>query len=182
MRTIWTSFAFQLTCFALKPPPLKIISIQGRDPINAVEYPVFGLQDALNSFYNGAKDSDSITLFSKACGNQTQNCTAACLDPAQMFGNLETLHNCGVYQNVSELWAGGNLHAESISVLKDLGFKKSSRNSSLPSDINNAIHVCLLDICGDNPDCPNRTKAPYADICAEISAPVIADVAGIGVT
>ncbi len=72
---------------------------------NLLMYSLVLVQDALNSFYNGAKDSDSIKLFSKACGNETQNCTAACLDPTQMFGNLETLHNCGVYQNVSELWA-----------------------------------------------------------------------------
>ncbi len=179
MRTIWTSFAFQLTCFARQTTPSKVISIQGRDPINAVEHPVFGLQDAFNSHYNGP--ADSITLFSQACGKETQNCTTACLDPARMFGNLETLHNCGVYQTVSEMWAGGNLDADSISVLKNLGFK-SSRYSSVHSDINNAIHACLLDICGDHPDCPNRTKAPYTDICADIPAPVIADVAGIGVT
>lgn len=201
MWAIWASFTFQLSCTALQvPPPLTVLSIDGQDPTNAVNHPVFGLQHALNSFYNNTVDSmganGRITLFSKACGNETQNCTAACLDPAQMFGNLETLHNCGVYQTISEQWAKGNLHVENVSFVKNLGFKNSREDSALPSKISQAIQTCLLDICGNHAECTNlgsdskqslhdRTEIPYAndytDICRGIPSPIVADVAGIGV-
>ena len=199
MRAIWTSFAFLLSCPALEATqPLMVFSIPGQDPTNAVNYPVFGLQHALKSSYNLSEATKvtehtkgNITLFPKACGDETQNCTAACLDSARMFGNLETLHNCGVYRTISEQWARGNLHVENISFVKDLGFKSSSENSSSPSDIFNAIQNCQLDTYHDTKDYTkniqgNRgTENPYAnnysDICTGISAPVVADVGGIGV-
>lgn len=203
MQAAWIFLLFQLSCFALKPvPPLNIASITSKN-FTTLEHQTkaFGLQDALNSYYqtpNGA-----ITLFPDACiqNDGTPNCTAACLDNTQMFSNLETLHNCAVFPNISVHLANDNVSAGARRLAEELKIEPSSKGSTLPSSISNAIQRCLLDSCENNPDCKdtlnpssvsNKNHSPddltgilfantYLNICGPITAYVNADVGGIGV-
>lgn len=203
IRIVWIWLPFQLSCFALKPaPPLNIASITSENFTTLEnQTKAFGLQNALNSYYQ--TPNEAITLFPDACiqGDGTSNCTAACLDNAQMFSNLETLHNCALFPKISVHLANDNVSAGARRLAEELNIEPSSDGSSLPSIISNAIQRCLLDSCKNNPDCSdslspinNQNVKPspdnltgalsadtYFNICGPISAYVNADVGGIGV-
>lgn len=206
MRAAWVflPLLFQLSCLALKPPPpLNIDRINSNDfsTLEKQTKPV-GLQDALNSFYNST--NGAMTLFPDACfqSDGTPNCTAACLDDTQMFSNLETLHNCVVFPDVSIHLANNNLSANARLLAENLNIKPSNKDSSLPSIISNAIQRCLLDSCNANTDCTGTLNPingtyknhgsdsltgtsfinnNYLPLCAPIPAYVDPDVGGIGV-
>ena len=202
----WITLLFQLSCCAQRPAPsLNIASITLDDDYHFIlenRTKAIGLQDALNSFYGSA--NGTITLFTDACiqGDGTPNCTAACLDKTQMFSSLETLHNCAVFPNISVHLANNALTADARRLAEDLNIRPSSHDSSLPSNISNAIQRCLFDTCKNNEDCArtldpingsNKKYSPYDltgtlfinntyfPLCRPIPAEINADVGGVGV-
>ena len=198
--TVWILLPIQLSCFAL-----DLASITSMNFTTLENRTIFGLQDALNGRYefNDDDPSRAITLFPNACLQKdgTQDCTAACLDNTKMFSNLETLHNCALFPNISVQLAKNSLSANARRLAEDLRIGSSSSDSSLPSRISNAIQHCLLDSCNANTDCigilnpihgSSRKHSPdnltgsdfanaYLNICGPIPAYVTADVGGIGV-
>ena len=192
VRTAWIFLLFQLSCFALKPaPPLNIASITPNNfTILENRTKTFGLQDAFNSHYDSP--DGAITLFPEACiqSDGSPNCTAACLNNAQMFSNLETLHNCALFPTISIHLANNSLSANARRLAEELNIEPSGNESSLPSRISNAIQHCMLDSSTDNGAKNGKSPDdlsgilftnPFFNPCASTSAYVIADVGGIGV-
>ena len=202
----WIFFLFQIPCFAQRPAPsLNIAGITLDDDYHFTlenQTKAIGLQDALNGLYGST--NGTITVFTDACMQRdgTPNCTAACLDTTQMFSNLETLHNCAVFPNISVHLANNALTPAARRLAEDLNIRPSSDDSSLPSRVSNAIQRCLVDSCNNNEDCAstlnpingsNRKYSSYDltgtrfinntyfPLCAPIPAKINADVGGVGV-
>ena len=187
---------FASTSCALKmAPPLDIVSITSNNFTTLENNTTpFGFQGAFTSTYGNSRGV--MTLFPNACtqSDGTQNCTAVCLNnKTQMFGNLETLHNCAMYPSISIHIANKSLTTRALHLAEELKIE-SSNTSSLPSNIFNTIQTCLLDSCKNNPDCNNKLDTTYGSnpnhgpdsiiylaLCSSIPAYVTADVAGIGV-
>ena len=87
-------------------------------------------------------------LFETGCilDDKSQNCTAACLDPTQIFGSLDTLHNCMVYPTVADLYARGNL--SQVDLARRLSIQRSRTESPLYINTTTIIRQCLIDFCG----------------------------------
>ena len=155
-------------------------------------------------------DAPHRSLFPFACGqgNGPRNCTAACSDNGTMFSSLDTLHNCVVWPSIVVESAKDGLSPSSIPLVSSLGFGNGSSQPSLPSQISNNIQECLIKSCENDGVCKlkaNKTHQPggfrkqfshnltgdeyynsnkslvYFNPCQYVSAPAIADVAGIGV-
>lgn len=147
LPTTWIFSLFQLSCFALNyAPPLDIVPVDlnSSKVTNRVitldnNTKAFGLRDALDSSFSST--NGSITVFQDACKQDdgTPNCTAACQDPTQMFSNLMTLHNCAAFPEISALLANNNISANTRRLAEDLRIELSNDDSSLPSNISNAI-------------------------------------------
>ena len=109
----------------------------------------FSFQDALNP---SGKDTPNAYynppfLFHSGClqPDGTQNCTASCQDPNDIFGSLDTLHNCMVYPTVADLYAKSNL--SNTSVPDYYKIQKSQKGSELYINITTTIKACLTDYC-----------------------------------
>ena len=199
MWTAWILLLFQLSCSALgSVQPLDVVSADAVS-FTALETQTkaFGFQDAFNTRYGST--NGTITLFPHAClqNDGTPNCTAACLDHTQMFSDLETLHNCALFPEISVRLAEDSLTSEARSLAEELKITPSSNDASLPTRISNAIQQCLLDSCRGNQDCAARYMTPistnqmpssdylngttYLALCAPIPAYITADVGGVGV-
>ena len=200
MWTAWILLLFQLSCSALDSvQPLNVTSANGNN-FTALENQTkaFGFQDAFNPRYGST--NGTITLFPHAClqSDGTPNCTAACLNKPQMFSDLETLHNCALFPEISVRLADDDgLTNEARRLAEELKITPSSNNRSLPSIISSAIQQCLLDSCSNNQDCAasnvhsiKTNQMPSSDylngtsylaLCAPIPAYINADVGGVGV-
>ena len=201
MWILWVLSIWLVACFAddsSEGPPLDVVGI-GPSYYDTLENNArpFGFQYASSSRYGS---DHSITLFRDACilRDGTKDCTAACSDLAQMFGNLETLHNCMSYPRISVHMANNNLTNSSLSLARDLNIEAHNA-STLPTRISNNIQRCLLDTCQANSDCNdhlnstqrsdedqgpvdfNTTTNEYYPFCAAIPVYLNADVGGVGV-
>ena len=135
-----------------------------------------------------------LTLYDNGCDRM--NCTAACQDPNQIFGNPYTLANCMTLmamgtmlpRNDSSLWLPENLHiAEDFSVmLADGSFQ------DLAATTNEIMVDCISQYCAttlgclsyDPLDCFDvlfNDKYNIFDICSNLVVPLNADIGGIGV-
>ena len=203
IRVAWTLSLFQLSCFALNPPPLlDLATIE--ESSNSITLDngtkTLGLQNALDRNY--PYHNNTIALFPHACrqSDGTSNCTAACQINSTTFSDLETLHNCAVFPEISVNLANNNLTANALRLTQELNIKPSNDDSSLPSFVSNKIQTCLIDSCKANDDCKktlngfNRNYQPnnytrasfirngnYFGLCGGTTAYVDADVGGIGV-
>ena len=183
MRVIWMFLLFQQSCFALKPPPpLNVAPITaGNSSILGNLTNTIGLQGALNK-YHGSTDG-TITVFIDACiqGDGINNCTAACQNHTQMFGDLTTLHNCVVFSDISLHLSNNSLTTEARHLAEELNIEPGN-NGSL---IFNATQNCLLDSCNNTPDCAGKFNNTRHDtsisLCGSIPNYATADVGGIGV-
>ena len=201
----WIILLFQLSCSALEPAqPLNVASINANNfTAFKNETKAFGLQDAFNNKYGST--NGAITLFPNAClqSDGAPNCTAACLNNTQMFSDLETLHNCALFPEISVGLADNTLTADARRLAEELKIAPSNNDSSLPSRISNAVQRCLLDSCSGNQDCTAGTLNTvngikqmhssdtlvgrffidnnYLALCSPIPAYINADVGGIGV-
>ena len=174
-----------------------------------IPIPIFGLQNAMTRTFDFASQSSTnSSLFPDACvqPNGGHNCTASCLDPKQIFASLDTLHNCVEWPSLIVGDETDKLAPSAADLAKSLGFAKN--NSPLPSQISNRIQSCLLASCANDENCNKtanqqfppggfrkhvfanltgdlyygmNTSIPYFNPCHYISAPVTADVAGVGV-
>ena len=203
MWVAWTFLLFQRSCFALKPPPLlDLATIDEASNSITLENgsTTLGLQNALDRGY--PYQNTTIALFPHACkqSDGTLNCTAACQINSTTFGDLETLHNCAVFPEISVNLAKNNLTANALRIAQELNIKPSNNESKLPSYVSNKIQTCLIDSCTANSDCnktlngtnsnylPNNytgtsyiPDGKYFGLCGHTPAFVDADVGGIGV-
>ena len=203
MQVAWTFLLFQLSCFALKPPSLLDLATieESRNSItldNGTK--TLGLQNSLDREY--PYQNNTIALFPHACkqSDGTFNCTAACQNNSATFSDLETLHNCAVFPEISVNLANNNLTANARRLAQELNINPSNNKSSLPSDVSNKIQTCLIDSCTKDAQCnktfngtnsnrqPNNytgasfiTNGAYFSLCSHTLAYVDADVGGIGV-
>ena len=202
MRVAWTFLLFQLSCFALNPPSLfDLATIEESSNSITLENgtTTLGLQNALDRDY--PYHNNTIALFPNACkqSDGTFNCTAACQVNSTAFGDLETLHNCAVFPEISVNLANNNLTANARRLAEELNIVPSNDRSSLPSYVSNKIQTCLIDSCRADTDC-NKTlsginsnrktnytgvsfviNGNYFRLCGLTPAYVDADVGGIGV-
>ena len=203
LRVAWTLSLFQLSCFALNPPPILNLSTI-EDWRNSITLDngtkTLGLQNALDRDY--PYQNNTIALFPHACrqSDGTSNCTAACQTNSTTFSDLETLHNCAVFPEISVNLANDNLSPYARRLAQELNIKPSNSGSSLPSFVSNKIQTCLIDSCKENDDCkktlngynsnhqPNNytgasfiRNGAYFGLCGGTTAYVDADVGGIGV-
>ena len=111
----------------------------------------FSFQDALS--LSGPGWPNSTFLFTTGCSqpDETQNCTASCLDKNNIFGSLDTLHNCMVYPTVANLYANNNLTNADLPAQYHI--LKSKFNSTLYNSMTNVIQTCLVDYCTTLPGC-----------------------------
>ena len=110
----------------------------------------FSFQDALSI----GTDGHFPFLFETGCTQEdgSQNCTKACLDYNQIFGSLDTLHNCMVYPTVSDLYARRNL--SNVPLAQQLSIEPSRIESPLYNSITTTIQKCLIDFCDTLSGCP----------------------------
>ena len=176
----------------------------------------FSLQDALSNnnaqFSNSAYDyatfasENGLFVFPDACQvDGTTNCTAACQEPGNMFGSLDTLHNCMAYPLISSSYAEKGLSAKDQRLADQLGIIPGRLNSNLSIDITSSIQNCLLDYCESIPACSQSTStggasnftnehrvnqtnvaeflsnSNFFDLCDYLNFPVNTDIGGIGV-
>lgn len=123
----------------------------------------FSFQDAL---YPSGKDTPNgyynpPFLIQNGClqNDGTQNCTASCQDPNDIFGSLDTLHNCMVYPTVADLHARSNL--SDASLVETYKIEKSKMGSDLYNNITSTISACLVDYCAitlDGSGCKEALK------------------------
>ena len=179
--------------------------------ITSIPIPAFGLQDAMDVYYDVPNNrSKPPSLFPNACEqvDKSRNCTSSCLKSQEMFASLDTLHNCVVWPSIYVADEKGALAPHADDLATSLGLERGSANSPLPSKISTIIQTCLLDACNENDECQKKANhdSPNGDFrkdhpvtltgdlyyginnslsyftpCKYISAGATADVAGIGV-
>ena len=109
----------------------------------------FSFQDALNPSGGDTANGYSNTpfLFHNGCTQDSgiQNCTASCQDQNQVFGSLDTLHNCMVYPTIADLYARSNLSNASLAEYYNI--QQSKAGTGVSENITNTILTCLRDYC-----------------------------------
>ena len=164
--------------------------------------PTFNFLNALslcgvNTNFSGAPELHAPYLILYDNGCDQMDCTAACEDPNQIFGNPYTLANCMTLiamgtilpPNGSTDWVSPEtLHiAEDFSVmLEDRGFR------DLATTMNEAIGGCVSQYCATTQGCLSYSplscldvlfsdEYTIFDICSNLVVPLNADIGGIGV-
>ncbi|KAL8800168.1 MAG: hypothetical protein Q9182_005369 [Xanthomendoza sp. 2 TL-2023] len=162
---------------------------------------LYSFQDAFHTFSNIRVDIrgvNTITLYSDGCyvANGYKDCAQACQEPDLIFDNTATLHNCLQYPVVVNALSERSFDNDSAAVAREYAIIPND-TSGATSTIQ-AIQQCLTDytdslpkssairqdeddslkIChGSTPDlCYYHT-----DICQSVYAPVIDDIAGVGI-
>ena len=169
---------------------------------------LFSIQDALfpadSEIESSSWSYDDTFLFTDACrqADGSSNCTISCSNNATVFENLETLHNCMFWQEVSFKYGIKNLTSEQNAVVETLGIVGDKTNSST-SVTTDVIRRCLVDYCANNVEgCQayvddSYSISPFTNytafwnesegrelmqaICDSSSYPVNPDIGGIGV-
>ncbi len=183
MRAIWIFLLFRRSCLAFKPPPpMDVAPITvGNSSILGNLTNTIGLQGALNPYHGST--NGAITVFINACvqDDGRNNCTAACQNHTQMFGNLMTLHNCVVFSDISLHLSNNSLTTEARHLAEELNIELGNNGSW----IFDSTQDCLLDSCDNTPDCAgklhNTSTDTYFSLCGSIPIYATADVGGIGV-
>ncbi|KAI4253845.1 MAG: hypothetical protein L6R42_007429 [Xanthoria sp. 1 TBL-2021] len=153
---------------------------------------LYSFQDAFSSFSNMTHDvpgSKVITRFSNGClvGNSLRDCGAACQDPSRIFENTATLHNCLYYPSIVQAISEQALDHGSGTIARDYGISAGN-----VSGATNAVQQCLTDYASSTPKpskysstlCSGSTQAlcyDHTNICESVYAPVIEDIAGVGI-
>ncbi|KAL8845288.1 MAG: hypothetical protein Q9176_000458 [Flavoplaca citrina] len=155
---------------------------------------LYSFQDAFFSFSNTTHDihgNNLITLFSNGClvGGLT-DCGVACQETNRIFENTATLHNCLHYPLI--------IHAISEQLLDDGSepiaqhYRISGADAANVVSTTNALQQCLTDYALSTPEaskysstaCSGLTQSlcyNHTNICQSIYAPVIEDIAGVGI-
>lgn len=162
----------------------------------------YSIQDVFLSFGKGLHDPQNqipIRLFSEGCAmpGGSINCSLACQQASLVFEDTATLHNCLHYPTIASALAQGTVATESVEVAASYGIYAGDADPS--STIRETIQQCLTEYCDSTPECAaSRTSGQDADvpasvcsgqlcydhtnICEGVYAPVIDDIAGVGVS
>ena len=156
---------------------------------------LYSFQDAFFSFNNMTHDihgNNVITLFSSGCMvGGLRDCGVACQEPNRIFENTATLHNCLHYPLI--------VHAISEELLADGSEMIAQHYRIFGADVasttstTNALQQCLTDYALSTPESSNYSSTACSgltqslcynntNICQSVYAPVIEDIAGIGVS
>lgn len=177
---------------------LKLQSLAGHSSL-------YSVQDAFLSFKNAAfdaQDNPTVTLYSDGCllDGGSRNCSVACRQASLIFESTATLHNCLHYPVIAGALSIRNLESESLAIAASYGIDEE--DADLPMIANNTtttIQRCLTDYCGSTPGCSKpegssrtggvpvtvcngETCYNHTNICQGVYAPVIDDIAGVGVS
>lgn len=147
-----------------------------------------------------AHANHSLIYFSNGCVAETgqRDCSIACQNASLIFGNVSTLHNCLLYPVVASALAEGALDVESVATATSYGVKPDLA-LGIGTD---QISECLKDYCDSNSGCvaskdsqqsidhaatlcdgySGNTCYNHTNICPTVYAPVLDDIAGIGVS
>ncbi|KAI4267838.1 MAG: hypothetical protein L6R35_006822 [Caloplaca aegaea] len=162
----------------------------------------YSVQDAFFSFENGFHDaqnqSSPLLLLSEGCtlDSGTKNCSLACEHAGLIFGDTATLHNCLQYPIIAGALSRGTLDSESVEIATQYGIYAGDVDPSIT--ITETIQQCLNEYCdstsrcgrpktsnrdADGPAkiCAGQLCYNHTDICEGVYAPVIDDIAGIGI-
>ena len=164
---------------------------------------IYTFQDAILSFEKTGLNSisQSLALFTDGCvqNNGSRDCSIACQNATLVFGSMPTLHNCLLYPIIATALLDGNFDGESAKLAAYHGI--SVENASAANETVANIQQCLSDYCTSTPSCsksgtgqniqsvpptvcdgrPNGTCYNHTNICQSVYAPVIDDIAGVGV-
>ncbi|KAL8925846.1 MAG: hypothetical protein Q9172_002050 [Xanthocarpia lactea] len=156
---------------------------------------LYSFQDAFRSFGNGTHGvhgSNVITLFSNGCHveNGIRDCGVACQEPSLIFKNTATLHNCLHYPLIVQAISEQALEDGSGTIAQD--YNISAAKVAGATSTTNAIQHCLTDYAFSMPKsskysssaCGGSTRSlcyNHTNICQSVYAPVIDDIAGIGI-
>ncbi|KAL8869721.1 MAG: hypothetical protein Q9198_007814 [Flavoplaca austrocitrina] len=156
---------------------------------------LYSFQDAFFSFSNTTHDihgNNVITLFSNGCLiGGLRDCGVACQETNRIFENTATLHNCLHYPLI--------VHAISEELLADGSemiaqhYRISGADAASTTSTTNALQQCLTDYALSTPEsskysstaCSGLTQSlcyNNTNICQSVYAPVIEDIAGVGVS
>ncbi|KAL8671677.1 MAG: hypothetical protein Q9168_003825 [Polycauliona sp. 1 TL-2023] len=161
----------------------------------ATDNVLYSFQDAFLSFSNTTHDvhgNNVATLLSTGCvvGNGLRNCEVACQDPNMIFDNTATLHNCLHYPSIIHAISEQTLDDGSNRIAQDYGI--SAADAARGISTINTIQQCLADYASSTPDPTKYSSATctglspslcfnHTDICQSVYAPVIEDIAGVGI-
>lgn len=174
---------------------LKLQSLAGHSSL-------YSVQDAFLSFDNGTLDGQGhpiTTLYSDGCllDGGPRNCSLACQQPSLIFESTATLHNCLHYPVIASAMSGQDLADESLAIASSYGIREPDADS--PKIVMEIIQQCLTDYCENTPGCSKaggssrdssvpvsicneETCYNHTNVCQGVYAPVIDDIAGIGVS
>lgn len=170
----------------------------------------YTVQDALNygseSIYDGYSSSAykgyyyNLQLANTGCsqydsaGKLLYNCSVSCMQPSLIFNDTATMANCMSYELISTILAHGSASDD---------FKRAATTYGISADpaarasVSKFMQSCFRDFCQASKPCMeyNASAWYYHDasygnhsvyydgltICDSIVAPVLTDIAGIGV-
>ncbi|EME84885.1 uncharacterized protein MYCFIDRAFT_195814 [Pseudocercospora fijiensis CIRAD86] len=175
----------------------------------AVHSGLYSLQQAAVLQSNlSARGASTITLFETGCDFRDENdvthrnCTQACTQPAIVWKNPFTIHNCLVYSTVSGLIAKNNLTADGQRQAADLGYLPNFNLALIEDPANECMHSFCLNQRHADPSIhcsgasinttyfSNATKGEVHNLltdafvqnaCGSFKASPNVDVGGIGV-
>lgn len=132
---------------------------------------VFSLQDTLFPNSGEAKLWDYDTretdyIFTDACRQPdgSRNCTISCSEPSKMFVNLQTIHNCMVFDTVAAHAYDKNLTATASTFVQELGIAPIRNDSTKGGrTAKGMIQTCLTDYCESIAGCREGYEDWYED-------------------
>ena len=157
---------------------------------------LYSFQDAFFAFSNTTHDlhgNNVITLFSNGClmENGWRDCGVACQESNRIFENTATLHNCLHYPLIIQAISEQRLADGSEIIAHD--YRISGADAASAISTTNALQQCLTDYASSMPEsskysstaCSGPTQSlcyNHTNICQSVYAPVIEDIAGVGVS
>ncbi|KAL8800620.1 MAG: hypothetical protein Q9200_007190 [Gallowayella weberi] len=162
---------------------------------------LYSFQDAFHSFSNFPVDIrgvNTITLYSDGChiANGFKDCAQACQEPDLIFDNTATLHNCLQYPIIVNALSERTFDENSVVVAREYGIILNDTSGA--TSTTQAIQQCLTDYTDSLPKsstirqdehdssklCHGSTRDLcyyHTDVCQSVYAPVIDDIAGVGI-
>lgn len=154
---------------------------------------IWSIQDILFSYQSPdlvVNGVHAIKLFSDGCSvdGHPKRCREACSDPTEIFNGTSTLHNCLVLPVIASAFSKHQLDNESLVIAADYGFDPN--DGRFARKVTQNIQQCLSDYCSDKSGCGGTICDGlsqdqcynHTNICDSIYAPVMDDIAGVGVS
>ena len=134
--------------------------------------------------------SDGCTQPSISTGKEVHDCSISCVSPNIIFNNTPTMANCIAYGLIAELLVSGNVSDSFKQTAMDYGI---SANLTTAAQVKSIMLQCsnqcrALQTGGASYDFPTNSTITYeelpealSDMCLDVVAPALPDIAGIGV-